>query len=542
MPSKTTKDFTIVLTNTTNRIARFNFYYVGSLTSNITAGYKTGNGLNNPPPIEGINLQAMGENDSSNTYTITVTNNTTRTQTITLGVSAGLDYNDLSLPDNGHLFEEYQGISASEVLLANVGDNGSTYNDGTDTFITGTNPNNYIWYSGKLWRAMSINNSSDTVKLITQWNISVIPYNSNSSTFKGSYIETWLNDTTVDGFLGNLRNYEDFIVSDATWYTATSTANLGSITKPSSSSTVTQTVGLLNMYEYQTSYIGTTTSNGYLNNELAWWTLTPYNSTNVRNINYYGDGYYYSPSNADGVRPVINLKSSVRIIDGDGTEDNPYRLMGDNDTNLEGIALSTRYSGEYVSFGTGTNNLYRIVSHETEGLTKITSANPIKDSGSFRNSAFGSSVRYSSATTIGRFLNGTYLTSYIGSNYSNMITDSTTWYLGTVGSGGNYRLAKYRDANMSSTTTTTASTKVGLLRLGELMAGQFDTYGNNTSYWTLNPYNTSYVWLTDASGYSYSESPSYTYGIKPAINLKSNVIITSGNGTKNSPFTLKLNS
>ena len=49
--------------------------------------------------------------------------------------------------------------------------------DSEQTFITGTNPNNYIWYSGKLWRAVSINPSDNSVKLVTQWNISSIPYN-----------------------------------------------------------------------------------------------------------------------------------------------------------------------------------------------------------------------------------------------------------------------------------------------------------------------------------------------------------------------------
>lgn len=46
------------------------------------------------------------------------------------------------------------------------GEYGDTYDDGVDTFITGT-PNNYIWYSGKLWRAVSVNNKEKTVKLIT---------------------------------------------------------------------------------------------------------------------------------------------------------------------------------------------------------------------------------------------------------------------------------------------------------------------------------------------------------------------------------------
>ena len=57
-----------------------------------------------------------------------------------------------------------------------------------------------------------------------------------------------------------------------------------------------------------------------------------------------------------------------------------------------------------------------------------------------------------SSNTIGTFLNGDYLTNYIGSPYTDMIEDSTTWYLGTVGSGASYKLTKYTDANMGSTT------------------------------------------------------------------------------------------
>ena len=79
----------------------------------------------------------------------------------------------------------------------------------------------------------------------------------------------------------------------------------------------------------------------------------------------------------------------MKIIDGDGTADNPYRLQGDNDIPT-GALLSTRSSGEYISFGTGENNLYRIVSHENGTGTKITSAIPLKDSGSYKKIKFGS--------------------------------------------------------------------------------------------------------------------------------------------------------
>ena len=430
----------------------------------------------------------------------------------------------------------------SDVVLANVGDNGSTFDDGTDTFITGEDPNNYIWYSGKLWRAVSVNNEAKTTKLVTQWNISSVTYSSGGTDFEGSYMEDWLNDTTVDGFLGNLRDYENFIVTDAKWNATLTTSS----SKPAETTIVTDAVGLLNYYEYVTSYRGTISIKGYLNNGLYWWTLTPYSTSSVWFVNDDGIANGKGPLNANGVRPSINLKSSVKIVDGDGTIDNPYRLNGDNDTELSGTPLSSRYSGEYIRFGNDENNLYRIVSHENGTGTKIVSAEPLKSSGTFITSAFGSNTTFSSTNTIGTFLNGDYLTNYVGSPYIDMIEDSTTWYLGTVGDDTSYKLAKYTDTNMTGYTTS-ANAKVGLIRMGELMAGQFKknlngitTTGLTTNYWTLTPNSASTVWYVYNRGSASSTSPSSARGVRPSVNLKSNVVITGGNGTKNSPFTLAL--
>ena len=442
----------------------------------------------------------------------------------------------------------------NEVLLSNIPED-NQYNDEVDTFITGEDPNNYIWYSGKLWRAVSVNKEANTTKLVTQWNISAINYNASGNTaFEGSYMEEWLNDTTVDGFLGNLRDYEDFIITDAVWDATLDATSLGRITRPNGTTTVSKAVGLLNIYEYQTSYTGTTYGNGYLNNGLNWWTLTPYSTSNVRSVNYIGNADNNPSTSAIGVRPSINLKSSVRIVDGNGTIENPYRLEGDNDSSLSGTLLSSRYSGEYVKFGNDENNLYRIVSHETSGLTKITSAEPLKNSGTFITSAFGSSnseVNYSTNSVIGTFLNGEYLTNYVGNAYSDMIEDSTTWYLGTVGSSDSYKLAKYTDTNMSSTVSTTTNAKVGLLRFGELMAGQFEravvkgSYSNTwltTNYWTLTPYSSSIVRNVTYYGRASDNTSIYAGGVRPSINLKSSVQITSGTGVKSDPFVISLGS
>ena len=477
-------------------------------------------------------------------------------ETINYTLRIWIDYNATTSDASGKTFKgklrvvasQSVGEKVSTVLLENIPKE-NQYDDGVDTFITGEDPNNYIWYSGKLWRAVSVNNEEKTVKLVTQWNISAIPYDDDSSAFEGSHMEMWLNDTTVDGFLGNLRDYEKFIVTDAVWDATMDANDLGRIQRPDGTTTVTAPVGLLNMYEYQSSYHETTYSNGYLNNGLDWLTLTPYDSFYVRFV-FFGDGYGGAdPTDAIGVRPSINLKSNVKIVDGDGTVDNPYRLNGDNDTDLSGTLLSTRYSGEYIRFGNDENNLYRIVSHENGVGTKIVSAEPLKSSGNFVTSVFGGDITFSNSNTIGTFLNGDYLTSYVDSAYSNMIEDNTTWYLGTVGYGTSYKLAKYTDTNMSSTTSNTTNAKVGLLRSGELMSGQFERYavkgessstGLTTSYWTLTPYSTFYVRIVTNHGNENFYNPTNASGVRPSINLKSNVQITSGTGTKSDPFQIEL--
>ena len=452
------------------------------------------------------------------------------------------NYSSIEVYKNATNYDDDSNLA--DIILPNPGPDGDIYDDGTDTFITGEDPNNYVWYSGKLWRAVSVNNQNKTVKLVSQWSVSAIPFNNNNVSFEGSHIESWLNDTSVDGFLGNLRDYENFLVIDAVWDATVDNTNIENIQRPDGTTTVIDTVGLLNYYEYVTSYRGTTYQNGYLNNKLAFWTLTPISDVTMRVIANDGSRYNYNPQVVYGVRPSVVLKANIKAVAGDGTINNPYRLEGDNDTNLSGTLLSSRYSGEYIRFGTGENNLYRIVSHENGTGTKITSAEPLTNSGQFLNIAFNSddNVSFSSANDIGVFLNGEYLNNYLTAEDRNLIENNTTWYLGNVGFGENYKFSKYTDVDMTSTTTTTTNAKVGLLRLGELMAGQFDRNENNIAYWTLSPYSSRGVNVVnnDSTTVRGDNTTTFTYGIKPSLNLKSNVVITGGDGTINNPFTISL--
>ena len=522
-------DYTIYLDDNT----------IGDNDTRIDDKYLKYNLVKNGASSSATMLTTIGANPNRVLDYGTIEGGKTNTYSLNLWITSDVNGNYSGQVFSGKLRVEVsqERPTVSEVLLADSSNNINT-DDPEQTFITGKDPNNYIWYSGKLWRAVSIDPSDNSVKLVTQWNISTIPYDDDSSVFEGSYMEAWLNDTTLDGFLGNLRDYKNFIVTDAVWYATMDDTVLGSITRPKGTTVVTDAVGLLNMYEYQSS--GGT--GGYLNNGLYWWTITIYNSSSVRDVTSLGTNYGGTPTNvARSIRPSINLKSEVKVVAGSGTEDDPYRLLGDNDEYLNGTYLNSRYSGEYIRFGTGENNLYRIVSHETEGLTKITSAKPLKESGTIKTISFGDNVYYSKNNTIGNFLNGEYLTStsYLTNKQVDMIEESTTWYLGTVKSGSSYKLAKYTDTNMSGYVTST-NAKVGLLRFGELMSGQFGKIGNSSTYFTLTPFSVSDIRTVVDHGSEGNYSHTSKMSIKPSLNLKSNVIITGGDGTLQNPFEIAL--
>ena len=107
IPGETSIEFIVTLSNPNNRIARFNFYYLNEIPDNVTVGYITDCETNPLPEEIGVNLETSKSIGSSNKYKIMAENNSHNEVVIELGVGVGLDYNDLSLPSNGHLFKEY---------------------------------------------------------------------------------------------------------------------------------------------------------------------------------------------------------------------------------------------------------------------------------------------------------------------------------------------------------------------------------------------------------------------------------------------------
>ena len=418
-----------------------------------------------------------------------------------------------------------------------VEEDGITYISGTKDCIDF----NYVWYSGKLWRITAIY-PDGTMKMITDDNITTISYGSNVNFYtdpsNSSYMYQWLNED----FLSTLYNYENIIVTDASW-NATQTSNVS--TKPAETTMVTAPVGLLNSYEYYKSYQNTSYSNVYLNIGYYWWLLNPSSSSNVWRVNYYGYADRYSPSSdASGARPSINLQSGITINGGTGTSDDPYTISGDKGTVTANTTfLNTRQSGEYVNFD---GELYRIVGIENN-TTKLNKMDYVRDeSDVVIEKNFSSSATFGSGNsdTWDYYLNNTWYNS-ISETYKNMLVEGT-YYLGTTSS--NYKGAICATASNTVTTADCEKTSstwtgyVGLPRYGEMFASQQGIgYSSSSSIWLITPYFSSHVWYVYYSGYASFNSPSsLAYGARPSINLLSAVKITGGTGLKNDPFEISL--
>ena len=455
------------------------------------------------------------------------------------------------------VIEVFQVNTLSDKILSSINsspDQVSVVEDGI-TYISGTADNidfNYVWYSGKLWRITAIY-PDGTMKMITDDAITTIAYGEDVNFYTdastSSYIYQWLNED----FLSTLYNYENIIVTDASWNATNSNASTVSdvSTKLPETTMVTAPVGLLNSYEYYKSYQNTSSSNGYLNIGYCWWLLNPYSSSNSRvwYINYSNGGAYSTSmsSTLHGTRPSINLQSVITINGGTGTSDDPYTISGDKETITAGVTLlNTRNSGEYVNFD---GELYRIVGIENN-TTKLNKMDYVRD-----NDNTVIEKNFSSSTTFGSgdsdtywdyYLNNTWYNS-ISETYKNMLVEGT-YYLGIVEDYYNYKSAICEVT--SSTVTTANCTKttntwtgyVGLPRYGEMFASQQGSgYSSSEFMWLITPLSSSNVWRVSRNGFANYSDPSIGMNdARPSINLSSAVKITGGLGTKSSPFEISL--
>ena len=400
--------------------------------------------------------------------------------------------------------------------------------------------NNYIWYSGLLWRIMGIN-ADGSVRLITEENVTGIPWGAEDTAlnYDGSHVKDWLNNYFYSKLKGN-----DIIVEQI-WCSETTTSASSARTNCSNNlSTEKAKVGLISLDENNLAGIGSS----YLVDQQAFWTLTPYDGSGAWYVSYNGNGDYYSSVNyAFGLRAVINVNSNATITGGNGTlgatwssNAGPYILNEDKSIEVTGKLNEKATSGEYVLYA---GKKYRVVDKDSNGNTKLILDGYYEENGSVYEMSYGSNNTFSTTTGIGQKLNSDVLEWLVASsdteNRDKLI--NYTWYQNEFDYADNYTISLEENSPTRSINAT-----VGLIRVGEILSGQSssiltkgyttaNSFGNANNYWTMTPRTSSSdAWSVDIVG-----SGNSVYGaggLRAVIVVNSNVTITKGNGTWSSPY------
>ena len=403
-----------------------------------------------------------------------------------------------------------------------------TYNYMDGTYLKGEQTTNYVWFDGFMWRIMG-KNADGSIRMITEENVTAIPWGASNTAqdYDNSYINDWLNNY----FYPKLE-HKNLLVNQ-TWCSETTTSSSASRTSCTNNlSSVQKPVGLLSLDEYNLA----NSNSSYLVNSQYFWTATPYSASNAWGVHLSGyANNNRSVTNTRGVRPVANINSDTTVTGGNGTLTDPYMIGEVSD--VTGSLKDNSHVGEYVTYA-GRN--YRVVETSTSGTKVILDG--YYDSNNDGVIEDSDKMSYGSNCILCTTINEEPFINWISNNNE---TDknklvSTTWYRGDYWTGGNYK------TNLESTSNPYEG-RIGLIRIGEMLSGQSETilsknhttsnsYTNAKTYWTSTP-SASNAWYVNDSGDAYNNSSvTRAYGVRPVIMISSDVTITGGNGTPNSPY------
>ena len=411
-----------------------------------------------------------------------------------------------------------------------------------EEYFQGKAYNNYIWYSGFLWRIMGIN-ADGSVRLTTEENVTAIPWGTDDTAlnYDGSHAKDWLNNYFYPRLKGN-----DIIV-EQTWCSETATSDSSARTNCSNNlSTEKAKVGLISLDEYNLAGA----SDSYLNISQTQWTLTPSNGSFAWRVDSSGFAGSNSVYNAYGLRAVINVNSNVTITSGNGTlgatwssNAGPYILNEDKSIEVTGKLNEKATSGEYVLYA---GKKYRVVDKDSNGNTKLILDGYYEENGSVYEMEYGDNNTFSTTTGIGQKLNNDVLEWLVASSDTenrNKLVTNYTWYQNEFYYGDNYTISLEENNPTRSINAT-----VGLIRIGEMLSSQIssiltkgyaiaNSYDNTNYYWTMTPYTSSFrAWYVNDAGYARDSDVGGANGLRAVIVVNSNVTITRGNGTWSSPY------
>ena len=298
--------------------------------------------------LSGLVFGTIGVSAATYFKSIDVTYDNTESGLSANNVQSAIDELYTKIPDNTIVSDLKQNIVTSGDGLYE-----DEYEEGRYVY-RGADPNNYLYFGGFGWRIISLE-ADGTIKIIQNSIINNSTWNSYHPNTKDNQwnstvdLNIYLNSTYYNMFSSVNKN----LIANHLWNTGGlpygSKINLSNIVTAEKTSTYTGKIGLLSLSEYlRTNSNQTLCANNpgntsckstnwiIANNSLMSyiWLITPVSDyMHDVNVIYTQGGYitsdhvsYYSLEDRIGVRPVVYLKSNLKLS-GNGSQENPFIII-----------------------------------------------------------------------------------------------------------------------------------------------------------------------------------------------------------------------
>lgn len=385
-------------------------------------------------------------------------------------------------------------------------DNGLIYDDNTKTYtFKGKVDNNYLEYSGVLFRILSVNENNE-VKAVAE-NILTILYGNLKNGFEKSNINTWLNKSTINHsgiFENNLFDSDKLLIN-----TTMCVDKINDLTKITCNKKNNQNkIGILSLNDYYVSggkesflNIGDTYFLNTLNSEGANYYVTSTGDIALDNTN----------KKALGIRAVITISGSSEIISGDGSKEKPYNIE-----THDVKKISDAYVGNYIKY---SNLTFKIIDRDNDKV-KIAQSEVVKENDKVIFKKFGSDNTYSlNKDNVGYYLNNTYYKTLKNNKY----IVKNNWPTGQLNS---------ETLNYVDTYKTSLSANVGMLSLGDMYIDEVE----NIFLLSKGIGDAKMIDVISPEKNLFGDLVTSTYNLRPCLYLNSNLDIISGDGSEKSPF------
>lgn len=356
--------------------------------------------------------------------------------------------------------------------------------------------NNYVKYSGQLWRIEKVYEDGK-IRLVSTNNASVI---TNSSPFEESFISKYLNDEK-NVIYRNLESTESYL--EKTKVCLDSVSDINNITCENEKEYL---IGIPSIKDYQISG----GIEGYIKSDNEYWLSNVLDEAQYY-VNSEGEVKKTKVIHQYEIKPIITLSNTVNYSEGNGSIESPY-IVGEKKPD----ALNQKFLYEYVSFN---NQLWKIIDQDEIG-TKL-----VLDGVLENKRVFDSKYNTFSSSKLFKYLNGDYYNSFSKEDKEKMVKGK--WYTGMFTSEDGYDYNSiYKDS---------VESYVGLLNINDIGILEYE------NVFTLTPSNSKkdVIYTVGSDKTIYLDSAKKNKSVRPVIYLNPNIRVTSGNGSKEEPYVME---